>query len=58
MKGFSFLCAGLKRLTVLINRDFYNIRLQKLREKAIAKRNMERLKNPASFPSVPKGGPV
>lgn len=42
-----------------LHRDFFNMRLQKNREKQIAKRNMERLKNPSSFfPSVPKGGPL
>ncbi|EPS35704.1 hypothetical protein H072_10838 [Dactylellina haptotyla CBS 200.50] len=41
-----------------LHRDFFNIRQQNYREKQIAKRNMERLKSPSSFPSVPKGGPV
>ncbi|KAK6347655.1 hypothetical protein TWF718_005494 [Orbilia javanica] len=41
-----------------LHRDFFNIRQQKYREKQIAKRNMERLKNPFTFPAVPKGGPV
>ncbi|KAF3915922.1 hypothetical protein AA313_de0204967 [Arthrobotrys entomopaga] len=41
-----------------LHRNFFNIRLEKYREKQIAKRNMERLKNPLYFPAVPKDGPV
>ncbi|KAK6524272.1 hypothetical protein TWF694_005926 [Orbilia ellipsospora] len=41
-----------------LHRNFFNIRLDKYREKQIAKRNMERLKNPLYFPAVPKDGPV
>ncbi|KAJ6257188.1 hypothetical protein Dda_8074 [Drechslerella dactyloides] len=38
--------------------DFFNMRQQKYRDKQLAKRNMERLKNPLSFPAVPKGDPI
>ncbi|KAK6499611.1 hypothetical protein TWF481_009976 [Arthrobotrys musiformis] len=41
-----------------LHRNFFNIRQQKYLEKQIAKRNMERLKNPLSFPAVPRGDPV
>ncbi|KAF3906966.1 hypothetical protein ABW21_db0200261 [Orbilia brochopaga] len=41
-----------------LHRDFFNMRQQKYREKQLAKRNMERLKNPLSFPAVPKGDPL
>ncbi|KAF3313687.1 hypothetical protein TWF173_005758 [Orbilia oligospora] len=41
-----------------LHRNFFNVRQQKYLEKQITKRNMERLKNPMSFPAVPKGGPV
>ncbi|KAK6358870.1 hypothetical protein TWF696_000050 [Orbilia brochopaga] len=41
-----------------LHRDFFNMRQQKYREKQLAKRNMERLKNPLSFPAVPKGDPI
>ncbi|KAK6334282.1 hypothetical protein TWF730_003496 [Orbilia blumenaviensis] len=41
-----------------LHRNFFNGRQQKYREKQIAKRNMERLKDPMSFPAVPRGDPV
>ncbi|EWC45861.1 hypothetical protein DRE_04868 [Drechslerella stenobrocha 248] len=41
-----------------LHRDFFNIRQRKYLEKQLAKRNMERLKNPLSFPAVPKGDPL
>ncbi|CAN9201961.1 unnamed protein product [Alternaria alternata] len=37
--------------------NFYQMRLDKLRNAEIAKRNRERLNNPANFPSVPSGNP-
>jgi hypothetical protein len=39
------------------NRSFYQMRLDKLRNAEVAKRNRERLQNPANFPSVPKNLP-
>lgn len=36
-------------------RNFYQMRINRLRNIEMAKRNAERLRNPASFPSVPKG---
>ncbi|RMZ69429.1 VPS4-associated 1 [Pyrenophora seminiperda CCB06] len=45
-------------ITVLTSyRNFYQMRLEKLRNAEIAKRNRERLSNPANFPSVPSGNP-
>ncbi len=41
----------------LCTRSFYQMRLDKLRNAEIAKRNRERLQNPANFPSVPKNLP-
>lgn len=44
--------------TILIGyRNFYQQRLDRIRNAEIAKRNRERLKNPALFPSVPTGAP-
>ncbi|ORX98536.1 VPS4-associated protein 1 [Clohesyomyces aquaticus] len=40
-----------------LNKSFYQMRLDRIRNAEIAKRNRERLKNPASFPSVPSGDP-
>ncbi|KAI4629287.1 uncharacterized protein J4E87_003551 [Alternaria ethzedia] len=40
-----------------LNKNFYQMRLDKLRNAEIAKRNRERLNNPANFPSVPSGNP-
>ncbi|KAF1928590.1 DUF1742-domain-containing protein [Didymella exigua CBS 183.55] len=40
-----------------LTKSFYQMRLDKLRNAEIAKRNRERLQNPASFPSVPKNLP-
>ncbi|KAL7776633.1 hypothetical protein CFE70_007051 [Pyrenophora teres f. teres 0-1] len=40
-----------------LNKNFYQMRLDKLRNVEIAKRNRERLSNPANFPSVPSGNP-
>lgn len=41
----------------MIPRSFYQMRLDKIRNTEIAKRNRERLQNPANFPSVPKNLP-
>ena len=38
-------------------RSFYQMRIDKLRNAEVAKRNRERLSNPANFPSVPTGDP-
>ncbi|EAT87734.1 hypothetical protein HBI56_119750 [Parastagonospora nodorum] len=40
-----------------LNKSFYQSRLDKLRNAEVAKRNRERLNNPANFPSVPSGNP-
>ncbi|KAL6707947.1 hypothetical protein ACN47E_003621 [Coniothyrium glycines] len=40
-----------------LNKNFHQMRLDKIRNAEIAKRNFERLKNPANFPSVPSGNP-
>ncbi|KAG9197908.1 hypothetical protein B5807_03613 [Epicoccum nigrum] len=40
-----------------LNKSFYQMRLDKIRNAEIAKRNRERLQNPANFPSVPKNLP-
>jgi hypothetical protein len=40
-----------------LHRSFYQMRLDKLRNVEVAKRNRERLSNPANFPSVPTGNP-
>ena len=37
-----------------LHKNFYQMRLQKKRDAEMAKRNRERLRNPTSFPSVPK----
>jgi hypothetical protein len=36
-------------------RNFYQMRINRIRSMEIARRNAERLKNPTSFPSVPSG---
>ncbi|KAF2155632.1 DUF1742-domain-containing protein [Myriangium duriaei CBS 260.36] len=38
-----------------LQKHFYNMRLEKMRTAELAKRNRERLRNPATFPSVPTG---
>ncbi|KAF1849970.1 DUF1742-domain-containing protein [Cucurbitaria berberidis CBS 394.84] len=40
-----------------LSKNFYQMRLDKLRNAEIAKRNRERLNNPANFPSVPSSNP-
>ncbi|KAF3007811.1 hypothetical protein E8E13_010511 [Curvularia kusanoi] len=40
-----------------LNKSFYQMRLDRIRNAEIAKRNRERLQNPANFPSVPKNLP-
>ncbi|KAF2833699.1 DUF1742-domain-containing protein [Ophiobolus disseminans] len=40
-----------------LNKSFYQMRLDKLRNAEVAKRNRERLSNPSNFPSVPSGNP-
>ncbi|KAI4721661.1 DUF1742-domain-containing protein [Aureobasidium sp. EXF-10727] len=40
-----------------LQKHFYNMRLEKLRNAEAAKRQRERLRNPALFPSVPSGNP-
>ncbi|KAL1597360.1 hypothetical protein SLS59_007389 [Nothophoma quercina] len=40
-----------------LNKSFFQMRLDKLRNAEIAKRNRERLQNPSFFPSVPKDLP-
>ncbi|KAF2127099.1 DUF1742-domain-containing protein [Dothidotthia symphoricarpi CBS 119687] len=40
-----------------LTKNFYQMRLDKMRNAEIAKRNRERLNNPANFPSVPSGNP-
>jgi len=39
-----------------LQKNFWQMRLQKKRDMEVAKRNRERLRNPTSFPSVPSGG--
>ncbi|KAF2269293.1 DUF1742-domain-containing protein [Lojkania enalia] len=39
----------------ILNKNFHQMRIDKIRNAEIAKRNRERLKNPANFPSVPSG---
>ncbi|CAN9300296.1 unnamed protein product [Alternaria sp. RS040] len=46
-----------KACMLTLHRNFYQMRLDKLRNAEIAKRNRERLNNPANFPSVPSGNP-
>ena len=36
-------------------RNFFQMRLDRIRNAEISKRNRERLKNPSVFPSVPSG---
>jgi hypothetical protein len=38
-------------------RNFYQMRLDRIRNAEIARRNKERLKSPTAFPAVPKGDP-
>jgi septal ring factor EnvC (AmiA/AmiB activator) len=40
-----------------LQKHFYNMRLEKMRHAEAAKRNLQRLKNPSLFPSVPSGLP-
>ncbi|KAF2199687.1 DUF1742-domain-containing protein [Delitschia confertaspora ATCC 74209] len=40
-----------------LNKNFYQMRVDRIRNAEIAKRNRERLKNPSLFPSVPSGDP-
>lgn len=40
-----------------LNKKFHQMRLDRIRNAEIAKRNRERLKNPNLFPSVPSGNP-
>ncbi|KAF2004930.1 DUF1742-domain-containing protein [Amniculicola lignicola CBS 123094] len=40
-----------------LNKNFYQMRVDKLRNAEIARRNRERMKNPSLFPSVPSGNP-
>lgn len=39
------------------HRNFYNMRLEKKRNAEAAKRNLDRLRNPSTFPSVPTNNP-
>lgn len=41
----------------ILNKNFYQMRLDRIRNAEIAKRNRERLRNPNLFPSVPSGDP-
>ena len=41
----------------IANRNFYQMRLDRLRNAELARRNRERLGNPTAFPSVPSGNP-
>ncbi|THX13348.1 DUF1742-domain-containing protein [Aureobasidium pullulans] len=40
-----------------LQKHFYNMRLEKMRNAEAAKRNRERMRNPQLFPSVPSGNP-
>jgi hypothetical protein len=40
-----------------LQKNFYQMRLQKKRDAEIAKRNRDRLRAPGAFPSVPTGNP-
>ncbi|KAL1304815.1 hypothetical protein AAFC00_003743 [Neodothiora populina] len=40
-----------------LKKHFYQMRLEKMRNAEIAKRNRDRLRNPSLFPSVPSGNP-
>lgn len=44
-------------IILTLHRSFYQMRLDKLRNAEIAKRNRERLNDPKNFPSVPSGNP-
>lgn len=55
--GTTFTDSLLKLDILTPHRNFYQMRLDKLRNAEIAKRNRERLNNPANFPSVPSGNP-
>jgi len=39
------------------NRKVYDMRVMRVRQQQQTKKNVERLKNPMLFPSVPKGDP-
>jgi len=39
-----------------LHKNFFQMRLDRIRNAEISKRNRERLKNPSAFPSVPSGG--
>jgi hypothetical protein len=41
----------------VLNKNFYQMRIDRIRNAEIAKRNQQRLKNPAAFPDVPTGNP-
>ncbi|KAF8474901.1 VPS4-associated protein 1 [Kalaharituber pfeilii] len=41
--------------TYALHRDFYNMRLQRLRQQQAARKTRELLKTPGVFPAVPKG---
>ncbi|KAI9829057.1 MAG: hypothetical protein M1832_000080 [Thelocarpon impressellum] len=40
-----------------LHKNFYQMRVDRLRNADLAKRTRERLKNPSAFPSVPSGDP-
>ncbi|CAF9908856.1 MAG: hypothetical protein GOMPHAMPRED_006338 [Gomphillus americanus] len=40
-----------------LHRNFFHMRLDRIRKAELAKRNRERLSNPTTFPSVPSGNP-
>lgn len=40
-----------------LQKHFYSMRLEKMRNAEAAKRNRERMRNPSLFPSVPSGNP-
>ncbi|KAJ9665090.1 hypothetical protein H2201_004750 [Coniosporium apollinis] len=40
-----------------LHKNFYQMRIDRIRNAEAAKRNRERLKNPTTFPSVPSGDP-
>ncbi|KAL7270653.1 hypothetical protein RUND412_006632 [Rhizina undulata] len=42
----------------VLQKEFYNMRLNKIWRQEMARKNLERLKTPGLFPEVPKGGPV
>jgi hypothetical protein len=46
---------NLKRSPLNFRRNFYQMRIDKIRNAEIAKRNRERLKDPSLFPSAPTG---